>query len=182
MKYKGLCVSVGAFTADEALSLINDSTLLYVFEPNPDARNLYIEKFAGYDNVNIRPEAISSKHMTSKFYLSGKASSLIPTKECDTIDVEVIPLVEVIDEIITNNSEAKKVLAMNCEGAEIDIIENTPMESLEVFDIISIEFHPHVSLQVEIQQCIDKLSEKYSRSVTYGSVSKHPRYCFRKMA
>lgn len=183
-RYDLVCISVGALTAKEAKVLMDAAkynVLLYVFDPNPDVQEAYSKTFKDYANVIISSKAIGSQIGMHDFYLCGQSSSLKSDRECDKIQVEVIPLTYVIDTFVNQSCANKKILLMNCEGSEIDIINNTPLEALETFDIINVEFHHHVSSESDIQSCINKLTIKFNESTTYGTVSKNPRYRFERI-
>lgn len=178
---RNIIVSIGCFTIKEIqqLRLKQNKSILFYFDPRPKIFEEFEKAFKNDFDVHIISEAVSCYTGIGYLFLADGASSMTEIKDYSKIEVKVRSLINVEEEIEKKyGSDNQKSLFMNCEGAEIPIILQTPLEILKKFKMIKIEFHPKLYAENLIQRCVDKLSSSFKYSISYGSVSKFPRYLF----
>lgn len=90
-------------------------------------------------------------------------SNLIEGNETD-LKIKVVSISTVVTSIYERFGRIDKLL-INCEGAEIEIIENTPMENFRLCKYIFVQFHPFMpELGIkdgEVKKCVHKLYSYY---------------------
>lgn len=77
-----------------------------------------------------------------------------------TVDIPAISMLSVLDRF-TNVKE----LWLNCEGAEIDILMNTPIEALAKCAYVSVEFHRFSTFlnitNSDVMACVQRMSQRF---------------------
>lgn len=181
MTLYNVVISVGCFTIEEVkhLRVLHNKIALDLWEPHPEVAKGFEIAFEDNSQIRIIQQAISDKEGFADLYLAGQSSSL-------TL-IEGVPLVKVRTRTLASalylaesmyGVASPKILFMNCEGEEIPIIQQTPMEELLKFKRIQIEFHPKLYSDEVLQSCVNKLTKHFTLYKSYGSVSKHPRFNF----
>ena len=112
---------------------------VFCYEPNPDnfrllERNLELNHL---DNVIVQQSGVSGA--TGEYYLSGSgATASTSDSSLGGIQIHCTELKEVFDQ---NSLARVHFLKCDCEGAEFDILLNTPTEYLKRIDRIILEYH-----------------------------------------
>ena len=123
---------------------------IYAFEPSPEnfeqlRKNIVLNK-----SQNIMPinKAVFSRKKKIRFYINktNYASNSIFTKTNTSIEVPCINLSDIFRKY---NISRCNFLKMDCEGAEYDIILNTPKNVLKKIDTMVIEYHTPSYFNIE---------------------------------
>ncbi len=116
-------------------------TSIYSFEPIEDNFNLLKTNLELNSIENVHPFnlAVSNSLEEVNLFLSNDESAhSIISKESKSIKVKSISLQKIFDE---NKINECKLLKLDCEGAEYEIIESLPSEYLNKIKNMAIEYH-----------------------------------------
>jgi FkbM family methyltransferase len=133
---------IGAFSV---LAATRDRDVtVYSYEPLPDNFNLLKENIElnHLENVKPFPLAVAGSGGRRKLFLCEKDScghSLLGAG--NYVEVECITLSEILE---GNNIETCSFVKIDCEGAEYEILFNTPEEYFNRIKRIFLEYHPYI--------------------------------------
>ncbi len=134
--------NIGSFTVYAAKAAKKGR--VYSYEPYPENLKLLKEnvRMNGLKNVKISGFGVMGKRKKAKLYLDktndGGHSACNRTKY--SIKITCVPLKDIFD---ANNIGFCDFLKMDCEGAEYDILFNTPARYLGRIGKIALECHKH---------------------------------------
>lgn len=142
-------VDIGAGIGDYCLYAAhgNPGVLVYAFEPYEDSYMLLIRNLAlnGIENVHAFQKAIWSETGELQLDLStGEPLQISSQSKSDQtrgdakVTVDALPLQTLFTE---KKIEKVDLLKMDCEGAEYEILLNTPPEALQQIERIIMEYH-----------------------------------------
>lgn len=131
-----IIIDIGSNVGDTALDFACEGLVVYGYEPVKEyydisLKNLELNPHLK-DKINLFNYAVSYK--TGTITIDAMDSASLYINEKDTYEVEVIT----IDDIIKNNNIEPKLLKIDCEGCEFEIIPNTDLSN---FDEIILEQH-----------------------------------------
>jgi FkbM family methyltransferase len=145
---------IGAFSV-LAATRARDVTV-YSYEPFPDNFNLLKENIGlnQLENVKPFPLAVAGSGGKRKLFIMGQDSHSHSLLAETTIHIVVdsITLPEIFG---GNNIETCSFLKLDCEGAEYEILFNTPEEYFNRIKRIFLEYHPY--MEEEHSYSSDKL-------------------------
>ncbi|MBW3538503.1 FkbM family methyltransferase [Candidatus Parcubacteria bacterium] len=131
---------IGAFSLYAAKLAKNGH--IYSYEPHPQNFDLLQENIILNHAGNINPFQLGvlGKRQQAELYIDEKndAGHSLYSKGERTVEIECIPLANVFDD---NGLEFCDLLKIDCEGAEYDILLNTPKEYLVKIGMIAMEYH-----------------------------------------
>ena len=147
LRPKDVYVEIGAhrarFLAESALLAPDKMYLLY--EPSPAAAAYLRKKFEHVVNVHVHQQAVSGDRTSAELFVDddyhkGIGNTLFPGVLADAkaIAVSVVSLADVLE---SNQIDRIRLLAINAEQAEYEILRSPPVV-LERVDYITCEFHP----------------------------------------
>lgn len=149
---------------------------VYAFEPLLEnyevlKRNVLLQKSANISIFNLAVAGNNEKRPLYLDHLNNGGHSFIK-KTASIILVNCRTLAEILAE---NQIRRCNFLKMDCEGAEYEILLNTPTETLQKIDQIAIEYHSPEYLGLADRKIIDKLME-YLRLANYYVTIKKEDY------
>jgi FkbM family methyltransferase len=151
---------VGIVTVKIAHKIKNGK--VYSFEPLPKNRSV-LEKNIEINNLKnrviVNPHAVAAQKGSLTFYSKPHDSgggSLHPQENADKITVQTMSLSDIFE---TYKIDHCDFLKMDCEGAEIEIVENTPNAIFEKITSMTIEWHGDHH-QVSIDEFRKKIEEQ----------------------
>jgi|SRR3989344_3818409 len=156
---------IGAFTICAAHKAKRGR--VYAFEPSLKnyeilERNVLLHSAA---NVSLFNLAVAGNNQERILYIdgfnSGRHSFIKKTRK--SIPVNCLTLKEVL---ITNQISKCDFLKMDCEGAEYEILLNTPIEILKKIDQIVLEYHSPEFLGLADKEIVNKL-QAYLQAAGY---------------
>lgn len=176
-KYKEgkVIISIGCFSKDSLSEWQAHTRCLIVdyeatLELYKDKKELEKLNPTSMGKLECHNEAVSDKNGKAQliYYKDGNIGNSIchtwreGINEDDIYDkIVTIPMISMAD-VLNRFSEVKE-LWLNCEGSEIPILMNTPLELLKRCEYISCEFHRFSSfLKItngQIKTCIERLKE-----------------------
>jgi FkbM family methyltransferase len=132
---------IGAFTVYAAT--VCRASRVFAFEPHPDnfrmlTRNVAANNLTGVTAIN---EAVAGKSGSGRLQLHASNSGghrLTTVPGSDAISVKCVSLEEVLSRFGIERADYVKI---DCEGAEYDILLNTPPEVMARIGRISMEYH-----------------------------------------
>lgn len=131
-----IIIDIGANVGDTALDFASKGLIVYGFEPVRELYKIALENVAlnkKFENrIHIFNYAVSNRNGTITIDAMDSTSEYVNDDDC--YEVEVITL----EDIMNDNGIAPKLLKMDCEGCEFEIIKNT---DLSMFDEIIFEHH-----------------------------------------
>lgn len=142
----GIILDIGANIGMFSMyAAINGAKKVFAFEPNHEAFNVLCQniKTNGLENV-IHPFNLGvSERDGKKIYLPSNSSpynkSTTSTTANDSLQpVDTISLTTIIKDIVCEQVNLCKI---DCEGAEYEILYNTPLDVFEEIDTIKMEHH-----------------------------------------
>ena len=160
---ESIVISIGSFSAEQALMELGSSRTVVAYDP----RRAMCEAYSKINDPKFRwfPQAVSGKAGKLTFYEHGGSSTVLPMTNCpfeidDVYEVDVVAMADVL----LPYADVER-LSLNCEGSEISIIMDTPIELLARCRSIGVEFHHFCDYlnisNEEVQQCVDKLKNRF---------------------
>lgn len=148
----GVIVDVGAHLGSFSLYSVFKRKAKRVVSCEPCPDNLKMLRMNVKSNrlddvITVVPKAVSGKHELRTFYLSNSntgGNSLFGDANWlqgdigSTFQVECLTLKEVLDD---NGIDQVDFLKLDCEGAEIDILQNIDEHTSDRVNMIGMEFH-----------------------------------------
>jgi beta-1,4-mannosyl-glycoprotein beta-1,4-N-acetylglucosaminyltransferase len=116
----------------------------YCYEPNPVAFAKIKTLTTNDQEIKIHNVGIfdgSIKHAK----ISNNASQSNIYGDSTQFDINMLSLTEVLSSIDESDKNLKRVLKIDCEGAEFEIIMNNPADIIKSFTHIFIEIHDHMN-------------------------------------
>jgi FkbM family methyltransferase len=164
---KPIVISIGSFSAQQVIDTLANNLIVVAYDP----RLAMCEAYSKINNINFRwfPQAVSGKAGKLTLYEHGGSSTVLPMTNCpfqidDVYDVDVVAMTDVLLPY-----ESVEHLSLNCEGSEISIIMDTPIELLARCKNIGVEFHHFCDYldisDVDVQQCVTKLEERFTSKI-----------------
>lgn len=168
--------NIGVFSIYTAMTSKNST--VYAYEPMADSYNLSIKNIQINkleNNVFPFKLGVGAKQEVRKLFLANSSQfhSLynFDNKNNSFLEIDIVSLKDVFD---SNNLKHCDILKIDCEGAEFEILYNTPSEYLKYIKEIRLEYHN----QKEDGYNIDKLSE-YLRSNQFELTNfRKDSYCY----
>ncbi|RIK78039.1 MAG: hypothetical protein DCC67_11990 [Planctomycetota bacterium] len=115
-----------------------------VYGYEPDSR-LYAElERKQHPDVTFFCKAIAGKKGTAQFHLRASKCSSLHYGEPGGGDTEVVETATLSDEFARLGLKHVDLLKMDIEGAELDVLQTTPPETLQRINQISVEFHDFI--------------------------------------
>jgi len=111
-------VDVGAYKGYYSVRMAKRCRQVVAFEPNPENRRILEEnvRLNGLDNVTIHPCAVGEGRYKARLYPSASGSTLLEGYvKAEPVEVEVVPLDEVVDRA--------DVIKVDVEGYEAKVVE-----------------------------------------------------------
>lgn len=146
----GVIVDVGAHIGSFSLYSASKRKAQRVFscEPCPDnvkMLRMNVESNKLDNVITIVPKAISGKHESRTFYLSGISAghSLYGGHALETgktIQVECLTLKDLLDDYGIDHVD---FLKLDCEGAEYEILQTIDQPTLDRISMVGMEFHDY---------------------------------------
>lgn len=164
---------IGAFSIFAAKS--GERIKVYAFEPVPEnfhllTENIRINKLQ--NQIKAFEFAVSGAKGHETIFLSDTATnSMFIDKGKGKIDVESLTLNDIFD---LNNLDQCGLLKLDCEGAEYEILFNTPKDYLQKIDVITMEFHHFDSIEyncLDLKRYLQNLG--FEVEIVRGNVSTH---------
>lgn len=116
---------------------------VYIYEPIKEFSDRLINKYKNNKKIHVINKAIYKRIGKEKFYLGGisnEGSSLI--KEKYNVGKEIIVETTTIDnELNINKIDKLDLIKLNVEGSELDILENTSIDTLKKIKQIQLSAH-----------------------------------------
>jgi FkbM family methyltransferase len=137
------------------------SATIHVFEPGPpNLRILEMNLLANPQTdkrIHVHREAVAGKSGVAKWFFDHKnpgGSSLFGTGETGT-DVSIRSLSDIVNEFTGRIG----LLKIDIEGAEYDMIEQTPAEIWQLIPAISLELHDDPNKRTSNDRFLDRMSQ-----------------------
>tara|TARA_Y100001949_G_scaffold105897_1_gene89440 strand:+ start:2031 stop:2804 length:774 start_codon:yes stop_codon:yes gene_type:complete len=114
---------------------------IFSFEPISDNFNLLMSNLKLNHTENIHPFNLAVSKNTSSvdlFLSSDQSAHSIFSSDSESTTVKSISLQRIFDE---NKISSCKLLKLDCEGAEYEIIDSLPLEYFDKIENIAIEYH-----------------------------------------
>jgi FkbM family methyltransferase len=136
------------------------SAAIHVFEPGPPnlrilEMNLLANPQLG-ERIHVRPEAVAGREGSAKWFFDHQnpgGSSLFGKSDGGT-EITVRSLAQVVTEL----KERISLLKIDIEGAEYEMIEQTPPEIWQLIPAISLELHNDPNRRMSNDQFLDRMS------------------------
>lgn len=175
-------IDCGANVGQETVPVGNSGATVYAFEPEPIAFEILEEKVKGMPNVHIYKKAVYSKSGKMKLFrdkeidadpvLYSEGSSLFSAKNNvnsdNYVEVDVIRLVDFIKD---KKIKKIKVLKIDIEGAEYDLLNDLIDNGIHLItDIILLEFHAHKikNMKIKDDKLRDRMREEKIKNVRFN--------------
>ena len=130
---------------------------IFSFEPIGDNFDLLISNLKLNHIENIHPFNFAVSKNTSNvnlFLNSDQSAHSIFSSDSESITVQSISLQRILDE---NKISSCKLLKLDCEGAEYEIIDSLPLEYFDKIQNIAIEYHAADSKPELAKELISKI-------------------------
>ena len=114
---------------------------IFSFEPINDNFNLLVSNLKLNQTENIHPFNLAVSKNTSSvnlFLNSDQSAHSIFSSDSESVTIQSISLQRILDE---NKISSCKLLKLDCEGAEYEIIDSLPIEYFNKIENIVIEYH-----------------------------------------
>ena len=177
MNSNKIIISIGALSPQQVKDTLIDGRFVVAYEPRKEIYEAYTK--INDSNFTCFPHAVSGKAGTTIFHEHGGSSTIcdmsLPHYQIDDeYEVEVVAMGDILSKY-----NGVRTLYLNCEGSEIPILMDTPIELLMRCKHINVEFHqncPYLNISKEdVMACVKKLEEKFQANL----VSKeNPYYTF----
>ncbi len=156
---------------------------VYAFEPDPENASLFKKNITanGFDSrVKLFPTAVKAKAGTTTLYRTAQLGGGMNTTSTefaqhlglaagDAVEVSAVSLPELLrQEAITR----VRLCKMDCEGAELEIVESLTAEDAARIDSFALEYHPEA---YSPKRLIDALE----RWGTHHVFAATPKFCSR---
>jgi len=161
---------VGAFHGLLTLFFATRSKAVVCFEPNTQNHKRLMENLTlnGIKNVEVRKVGVGSRSGTRRMVgsslmpggasVDGKAVEELLRAGVGTV-IEEISIVTLDEEIPQANLPGPDFIKIDIEGAEYDIIEQTPAEIWKSIPAISLELHDDPNKGMSNDQFLDRMVE-----------------------
>ena len=132
---------IGSF-ALYAASRVGPPGRVFVYEPAPDnnAQLVYNVAQSGFRNVRISSAAIAGSKGDRPFFYDNANTAMHGLYQKRN-NAFVVPASTLADVFFQNNIARCHFLKIDCEGAEYEILFNTPRAVLQKIDRIAMEYH-----------------------------------------
>ena len=130
---------------------------IFSFEPISDNFNLLMSNLKLNHTENIHPFNLAVSKNTSSvdlFLSSDQSAHSIFSSDSESTTVKSISLQRIFDE---NKISSCKLLKLDCEGAEYEIIDSLPLEYFDKIENIAIEYHVADSKPELVKDLISKI-------------------------
>jgi FkbM family methyltransferase len=118
-------------------------------------RNILINSLK---NISIFNLGVAGRKMERKFFINPVGGSLIGNSNLNFRRIQCITLEDIFND---NKLEKINFLKIDCEGAEYEILFNTPKEIFEKIDRISMEYHSDSqNLNTKLKEFLEKMGFK----------------------
>jgi FkbM family methyltransferase len=140
--------NIGVYSIFAATTSKN--TIVYAYEPMPKSYKLLLENIRINSlGKNIFPfqQGVCAKKEKRKLFLASASPfhSLYGAKEGRKyLEIDCVSLKDIFDD---NKIKECDILKLDCEGAEFEILYNTPKEYLEKIKEIRLEYHNQVQVK-----------------------------------
>ena len=150
-------IDIGANIGDTAIRFIqNGANTVIGIEPVPKfcisaKKNIVLNKME--DKIKIINCLVGRENRTirTKFKIDeeiGSSALAIPDKYGEEIESKTL------EHLISLTNSPSKILKLDCEGCEYDIILNTPIDTLKKFQYIFVEYHDgYKNLERKLTKC-----------------------------
>lgn len=121
---------------------------VYAFEPNPESieilrKNLELNKIT---NVTVHEVALGSSRSSTKLYLGDTTSTLFPRTDRKTIEVEVVPLDEMVEHCDVIKVDVEGYEGEVVAGAKRLIEKSKPIWVIEHHDMgVGLKYYPETA-------------------------------------
>jgi FkbM family methyltransferase len=160
---KPIIISIGAFTPLQAFDSAKAGHHVIAYEPRRDTCEEYSKiQIPGFEWYQC---AVSGKVGKTILYQHEGASTILPMTNCSfKIDEEYEVDVVAMSDILSAHLGVHR-MSLNCEGSEISILMETPIELLARCKNIDVEFHQcctHLNITDEdVQKCVSKMRQRF---------------------
>ena len=170
-------ISVGSMSPQQVRATLNSGRIVVAYEPRKEIYEAYTK--IKHSRFTCFPCAVSGKAGTTILHEHGGASSIcdmsLPHYHIDDeYEVEVVAMSDILLKY-----NGVRTLNLNCEGSEMSILMDTPIELLMRCKHIDVEFHqncPYLNISKEdVMACVKKLEEKF---VATRVSDENPYYSF----
>ena len=138
LKPDSTVIDCGGYRGDYSQEVINRwNPDVTIFEPVPEFYKLCKERFKKNLKVEVLPLALGKEIEDKRMYVNKDSSSFYKdwAKSDNSIEVSVVKLSDNIGE-----EEEIAVLKINCEGAELEILQDIEPRLVQVNEVL-IQFH-----------------------------------------
>ena len=164
---QNVIISIGSFSAAQVVKELRNNKTVIAYDP----RKAMCKDYAEINHPNFKwfAQAVSGKPGKLTFYEHEGSSTVLPMTDCpfaidDTYEVDVVAM----SDVLLTYPEIER-MTINCEGSEISIIMDTPIELLARCKDIGVEFHrfcKYLNISVEdVKKCVKKLEERFTSRV-----------------
>jgi FkbM family methyltransferase len=187
IKENDVVVDIGANVGIVAIfAALRTKNTVHAFEPSPENFEFLKKNVEanGLRNIEVYNFAVSDKtQKLTRLYLDKSYGNSLLTEDCPTdeyVDVPSISLPDLVDRISVPEIG---FLKMDCEGSEGLIFSSTPIEYLEKFRDMDVEFHDTCSLlkHDDIKALIEKAGFKVKLYWPFGENSPYGALHARRM-
>lgn len=147
--------NIGVFAVYAATTAVN--TTVYAYEPMPSAFNVLLDNIARNqleDRIIPVQLGVASERVRRKLYQGSTSQfgSIYPTDDKNPyVEVDCVSLADILEDHKISHCDLLKV---DCEGAEFEILYNTPSHYLARIRKIRMEYHNHAT---DEEQTLDPL-------------------------
>ncbi len=144
-------IDIGGHIGSFSLLVGKSGALVYTYEPDPLnylalLDNIELNNLPNVKAYNLAVSGIPGLVPLYKHRHNTAAHSILATDNNTPISVPCTTLVDILDH---NNISSCTFLKLDCEGAEYEILLNTPLNYLSKIERISLEFHLHPKYKPE---------------------------------
>lgn len=136
--------NIGAFSVLAAIKTQNGS--VFAYEPEENNYSKLLENINGNDLHNISPSKliISDKNGFCDLFIGNLSNATHSIHETDSKKSRRVKCITLKDIFTCNNLKKIDFLKIDAEGAEYDILLNTPSEVIRKVDKIVLEYHDYL--------------------------------------
>lgn len=168
LKSDDILFDIGSYTGDFAKGFVaKHKCRAYCFEPVTKFYRHSMHNLEGVDGVEIYHFGLGPKNEEIEISLDSDASSLFLTEKAS--NTEVVQIKRIDEFILENDIENIKVIKINIEGAEYDLLDHCLDTGIvSRFENIQVQFHTFIDDCVERRDSIRKrLSETHELTWDY---------------